>query len=186
VDAVRTSNVERFSEEVKRLGYDRYCIQLCKWLCSWVCEEFCICVCPPASIAIFTKIGGYYYEFDVASAVGGTGLTNDRRAFYNTMRLNGGLALVNGAPQIQYRFETVPTDANGNPSGTWTAVLPTQIAPTNIGTLVLPFPPFFKEVWVNGTPGPLVMNITPAPDGWITVPVMFPSAGVEFVPGADL
>jgi hypothetical protein len=40
----------------------------------------CTCVCPPASIAVFTKIGGYY-EYDVASALGGSGLTNDNRAF---------------------------------------------------------------------------------------------------------
>lgn len=184
--AVRSSNPEQFAAEVKRLGYERYCIQLCKWICSWVCEEFCICVCPATSTAIFTKIGGYYYAFDVASALNGSGLTNDNRAFFNTMRLNGGLALVNGAPQIQYRFETVATDASGNPTGAYTPVLPTQIAPTNIGSLVLPFPPFFKEVWVNGTPGPHVLNITPAADGWITVPLMFPFPGIEFVPGSDL
>jgi hypothetical protein len=186
-DAVRTANGEQFAAELKRLGYERYCIQLCKWICSWVCEEFCICVCPPRSTAIFTKIGAYYYSFDVASGIGGSGLTNDHRAFYSTMRLNGGYAMVDGAPQIEYRFETVPTDAAGTALGTWTPVLPAQIAKTNIGSLTLPFPPFFKEVWVNNpAPNPHVLNITPSADGWISVPLMFPAPGVEFVPGSDL
>jgi hypothetical protein len=184
--AVRTANAEQFDAAVKQLKYEEYCIQLCRWICWGICEEYCFCVCPPASNAIFTKIGGYYYEFDVASALGGNGLTNDNRAFFDTMRLNGGIALVDGAPQIQYRFETVPTDASGNVTGSWTAVLPAQIAATNIGTLLLPVFPFFKEVWVNGTPGPHVVNITPDVNGWITVPVMFPSPGVQFVPGSDL
>lgn len=186
-DAVRTANADRFANEVKRLGYERYCIQLCKWFCSWVCREFCICVCPPRSTAIFTKIGGYYYAFDIASATGGSGLTNgDSRAFYDTMRLNGGFALVDGAPQLQYRFETAPTDASGAPTGPWTPVLPTQINTTNIGSLTLPIFPFFKEVVVNGTPGPFTVNITPDVGGWITVPPMFPAPGIQFVPGSDL
>jgi len=185
-DAVRTLNAEQFAAEVKRLGYEHYCIQLCKWICSWVCEEFCICVCPPTSTAIFTKIGGYYYAFQVASALGGNGLTNDNRAFFDTMRLNGGYVLVDGAPQMQYRFETVSTDASGNTTGSWTPVLSTQIAATNIGTIVLPSPPFFLEVWVNGTAGPDVLNISPDSSGWITVPLLYPPTGGEFVPGSDL
>ena len=186
VGAVQSANTEAFAGLTKELGLEPYCVQLCRWVCSVVCEEFCICVCPPVSTAIFTKIGGYYYKFDVASALGGTGLTNDNRAFFNTMRLNGGIALVDGAPQVEYRFETIATDAAGNPTGTWTPVLPTQIAATNIGTLVGPVPPFFIEVWVNGTPGPHVQVITPSADGWIQVPTMFPMAGWQFVPGSDL
>lgn len=184
--AVQTVNVDQFTAEIERLKYQAYCIQLCRWICFGVCEEFCICVCPPVSIAVFTKIGGYYYEFDVASALGGSGLTNDNRAFFNTMRLNGGYSLVDGAPQIQYRFETVPTDASGTPTGTWTGVLPTQIAQTNIGSFILPFFPFFQEVWVNGPSGLHDFNITPDADGWITVPGMHPSPAVTFVPGSDL
>ncbi len=184
--AVQSANAEQFAGLVKEIGLEPYCVQLCRWVCTVVCEEFCICVCPPVSTAIFTKIGGYYYEFDVASALGGSGLTNDNRAFFDTMRLNGGIALVDGAPQVEYRFETVTTDAAGNPTGSWTAVLPSQIAPTNIGTLVGSVSPFFIEVWVNGTPGPHVQVLTPSADGWIEVPTMFPMAGWQFVPGSDL
>ena len=193
-EAVRTANAEAFAAEVKRLGYEPFCAQLCRWICSWICVEYCVCVCPPTSTAIFTKIGGYYYDFDVNSALGGNGLTNDNRAFFNTMRLNGGYALVNGAPQLQYRFETVQTDAAGNPVGSWSPVLLSGIADTNIGTFVLPGPPFFQEVWVvspsapgsHHVPSPTVAVINPDPDGWITVPLMFPFPGVEFIPGSDL
>ncbi len=185
-DAVRSGDAGQFADVLKQIGLEPYCVQLCRWVCSGVCEEFCICVCPPTSIAVFTKIGGYYYDFDVASGLGASGLTNDDRAFFDTMRLNGGFALVASAPQIEYRFETVPTDANGNPTGSWTPVLPSQIAPTNIGSYVRPTPPFFEEVWVNGSPGPHVIVITPSADGWIQVPQMFPLPGWEFVPGSDL
>src|SRR5207247_5405719 len=100
---------------VKELEFGPFCVQFCHWVCFLRCQRFCFCVCPPRSIAVFTKIGGLYYNSDVNSHAPGNGLTiADSRAFYNSLRLNGGLSLVNGAPLIEYRFETVQTSADGS------------------------------------------------------------------------
>ena len=45
----------------------------------------------PRTEAVFTKIGMLYYDTDISSHPGQNGLTvTDKRAFYNTLRLNGG------------------------------------------------------------------------------------------------
>jgi hypothetical protein len=194
--ATLREDVEQLQSLVKELQFERFCIQFCHWVCLLRCRLYCVCVCPPRSIGVFTKIGGLYYDTQVDSHVGGGGLTNaDSRAFYSVLRLNGGLSLVDGAPLIEYRFETVETDASGNPAGTWTAVTPGQIAATNLGSFIRPIfvPPFIEviPVWVNN-PAAGVFNITPASDGWIEVPPMIPvppmvpGSGWRFVPGGDL
>ena len=75
----------------------------------------------------------------------GNGLTiADSRAFYNGLRLNGGLSVVNGAPLVEYRFETVQvsddgtTLAGGGPilPTSWVPVTPAQIEETNIGQFI--------------------------------------------------
>ena len=54
----------------------RFCIQLCHWLCFLRCRRFCILVCPPPGLLpVFTAIGQFAYLTDIASGVGGTGLT---------------------------------------------------------------------------------------------------------------
>lgn len=186
-------------ELLDELKLTPYCIQLCHWICELVCHRFCVCVCPPSSDAVFTKIGNLFYEFDVASGLGGNGLTTDRRAFFRVLELNGGIALVSGASQIQYRFELAPTDVNGNPTGPWTAVPGDKILAANIGQFITVTPPFIMEVWVNGTNSATSYSITPTPDGWVTVPTPFPPfplppppgvpvpPGVlEFIPGSTL
>ena len=194
--ATLREDVEQLQSLVKELQFERFCIQFCHWVCLLRCRLYCICVCPPRSIGVFTKIGGLFYDSQVDSHVGGGGLTNaDSRAFYSTLRLNGGLSLVNGAPLIEYRFETIETDATGNPTGSWTKVDSGQIAATNIGSFIRPIfvPPFIEviPVWVNN-PASGVFNITPDPDGWIAVPPMIPvppmvtGSGWRFVPGSDL
>ena len=194
--ATLREDVDQLQSLVKEFQFERYCIQFCHWVCLLRCRLYCICVCPPRSIGVFTKIGLLYYDTDVDSHVGGGGLTNaDSRAFFSTLRLNGGLSLVDGAPLIEYRFETIETDPTGSPTGTWTAVTPGQIAATNIGSLIRPKigPPFIEiiPVWVNN-PAAGVFNITPSSDGWIKVPPMIPGppmvtgSGWRFVPGADL
>jgi hypothetical protein len=207
--AVLREDVETVQKVVKELEFERFCIQFCHWVCFLRCQRFCICVCPPQSIAVFTKIGGLYYDTAVHSAAPGSGLTDaDNRAFYNTLRLNGGLSVVDGAPRIEYRFETVATSPDGStlPDGTpilessWVPVAPAQIEATNIGSFVRlhtgsPPPPFFDvvEVWVKNS-GPSIFEITPSADGWIQVPPAFPTApefptpgtGWQFVPASDL
>ncbi|WP_157592720.1 hypothetical protein [Solirubrobacter soli] len=180
----------------KELQFERFCVQFCHWVCFLRCQLFCVCVCPPRTIGVFTKIGGLFYATDVDSGVGGSGLTvADSRAFFSTLRLNGGLSVVDGAPLIEYRFETIATDAAGNPMGSWTKVDGGKIVATNIGAFIRPIvgPPFIEviPVWVNN-PASGVFNITPDPDGWIQVPPLFPvppmvpGSGWRFVPGSDL
>jgi len=204
VDAVETENAEVYSGLVNKLELRPFCHQLCYWLCRLSCRRFCLCVCPPRTIAVFTKIGGLYYDTDVHSHAPGNGLTiTDNRAFYNTLRLNGGMSVVDGAPLVEYRFETVATSADGSTlaDGTpilpasWVPVVPAQIGATNIGSFIRPIfvPPFVEviQVWVNNS-GPGIFTITPDAGGWIKVPPMFPvppmvpGAGWRFVPGADL
>ena len=187
---------EQIQSLVKELQFERYCIQFCHWVCFLRCQLFCICVCPPRTIGVFTKIGGLYYNSDVHSHNPGSGLTvGDDRAFYSNLRLNGGLSVVDGAPLIEYRFQTIATTATGAPTGAWTPVTPGQIASTNLGSFIRPIavPPFVETipVWVNYAAAG-VYTITPDADGWIKVPPMFPVApmvpgsGWRFVPGSDL
>jgi hypothetical protein len=202
--AMLREDVENVQALVKEFEFERYCVQFCHWVCFLRCHLFCICVCPPRTIAVFTKIGALYYNTDVHSLPGGTGLTvADKRAFFSTLRLNGGLSVVDGAPLVEYRFETVATSTDGStlPDGTpilpgsWVPVTPAQIAATNIGSFIRPIfvPPFIEviEVWVNKS-GPNIFTITPSADGWIQVPPMFPvppmvpGPGFRFVPGSDL
>ncbi|MEA5454846.1 hypothetical protein SPF06_08945 [Sinomonas sp. JGH33] len=192
--AALRGDAELVGELAKEFGYERFCLQFCHWVCLLRCTRFCFCVCPPRNLGIFTKIGALHYATDVHSAAGNTGLTvADARAFYSTLRLNGGLSLVDGAPLVEYRFETVNTNSDGSTlaDGTpilptsWQPVVPAQIAATEIGVFERPIagPPFFEEirVVVNGT-NPADYNITPSPDGWIKVPPMFPVPPMVPVP----
>jgi hypothetical protein len=204
--AVLREDVEALEALVKELRFERYCLQFCHWVCFLRCQGFCVCVCPPASIAVFTKIGGLYYDTAVHSHAAGSGLTvSDNRAFFETLRLNGGLSVVDGAPRIEYRFEVVETSPdgsslpNGNPihDSDWVPVVPSQIGATNIGSFVRPIgvPPFVEivQVWVKNS-GADIYQITPTAEGWIAVPPFTPTApefptpgtGWRFVPGSDL
>jgi hypothetical protein len=208
--AVLRGDVETVESLVRELQFERYCIQFCHWVCFLRCQRFCFCVCPPSSIAVFTKIGALYYETAVHSDAPGSGLTvADNRAFYDTLRLNGGLSVVDGAPRIEYRFEVVQTSPDGKtlPNGdpilesSWVPVTPAQIGATNIGSFVRPHvpppppPPFLDvvEVWVKNS-GASIYEITPAADGWIAVPPFTPAApefptpgpNWRFVPSSDL
>ena len=119
-DAVAKADPETFGAVVEELQLGRFCIQLCQWLCRLICRRFCFCVCPPRSAAYFIRIGQYEYAEvyppggtvpRIDSQIGGTGLTSDSRAFFRTLRLNGGYSLQTGAPQMEYKFETITTDA---------------------------------------------------------------------------
>jgi hypothetical protein len=194
--AILREDDDQIQSLVKELQFERFCLQFCHWVCFLRCQLFCVCVCPPRTIGVFTKIGGLHYDTAVHSHDPGSGLTvADDRAFYSTLRLNGGLSVVDGAPLIEYRFQTITTDATGGPTGSWTAVTAGQIAATNLGSFIrmIGVPPFFEEieVWVNN-PAVGVLNLTPDGDGWIKVPPLFPAppmvpgSGWRFVPGSDL
>ncbi len=210
--AVLREDLETVGSLVKEFKFERYCLQFAHWVCFLRCQHFCTCVCPPRTLGIFTKIGTLYYETDISSHSGESGLTvADERAFYSTLRLNGGISMVATSPVLEYRFETVPTSPDGTtksdgtpilpgptPAGSWSPVLPAQIAATNIGSFIrsLPVFPFFEEipVWVNRPAAPGIFVITPSADGWIELPPMFPTPPMvpasltqwEFVPGGDL
>ena len=183
-DAVANADPETFGAVVDELELGRFCIQLCHWLCRLICRRFCFCVCPPRSAAYFIKIGQYEYAEvyppggtvpRIDSQIGGTGLTSDSRAFFETLRLNGGFTLQTGAPQMEYRFETITTDAVGNPvpaGATWQPVLAGATASTIIGhNLVSLFPLIFAPVFA-------VLDA----QGWIQVPLSSPT----YVPTGDL
>jgi hypothetical protein len=210
--AVLREDLDTVGSLVKEFQFERYCLQFAHWVCFLRCQIFCTCVCPPQTLGIFTKIGMLYYESDISSHAGQSGLTvADQRAFYNTLRLNGGISMVAASPIVEYRFETVPTSPDGTtksdgtpilpgatPAGSWGPVLPAQIHPTNIGSFIRSTStfPFFEEipVWVNRPAAPGIFVITPSADGWIELPPMFPTPPMvppsltqwRFVPGGDL
>jgi len=177
--AVGAGDAHTYSALVGELKLQRFCMQLCHWICFLRCRRFCIIICPPPTLfPQFTSIGSYDYDGvtpDINSALGGNGLTlGDNRAFFSTLRLNGILTQTLGAQPMEYRFETCPTDANGNPTGPWSPVLPAQIAKTVIGHWEhqIAVPPFIetKKYIVNAAPGPGELAASIAADGWIQVP----------------
>jgi hypothetical protein len=179
VDAVVAQNTENFAALLKEFQVERFCLQLCHWICFAICRRFCICVCPqPSLFPQFTSIGVYDYDGvvpDINSSLGGNGRTvADNRAFFNTLRLNGILTQTLGGLPMEYRFETAPTDAAGNPTGPWSPVLPAQIAKTLLGhwehhIAVFPFIETKKYI-VNAAPGPGEIAATISATGWIQVP----------------
>ena len=190
-DAVAKADPETFGAVVEELQLGRFCIQLCQWLCRLICRRFCLCVCPPRSAAYFIRIGQYEYAEvyppggtvpGIDSQIGGTGLTSDSRAFFRTLRLNGGYSLQTGAPQMEYKFETITTDAAGNPSPpatTWQPVLAGAAGGAGEPTIIgynISFPPPLHTLHFT----PLV--VTPGAGGWIQVPLSSPT----YVPTGDL
>ena len=190
-DAVAKADQETFGAVVEELQLGRFCIQLCQWLCRLICRRFCFCVCPPRSAAYFIRIGQYEYAEvyppggtvpRIDSQIGGTGLTSDSRAFFRTLRLNGGYSLQTGAPQMEYKFETITTDAAGNPSPpatTWQPVLAGAAGGAGEPTIIgynISFPPPLHTLHFT----PLV--VTPGAGGWIQVPLSSPT----YVPTGDL
>lgn len=147
---------------------------------------FCVELCVKETVTVlgvgvFTHVGGYNYSTQIDSAPGGTGLSSDGRAFYQTMRLHGQLPktinTINGPEPLEYSFWWREVQPNGTPipGSVWTQVTQSQIARTIIGTLSYydgsTYPYWFtKDYTVNGTNGPneIVANFTA--DGWIQVP----------------
>jgi len=119
-------------------------------------------------IPAFRYIGFLNYLTQVDSGPAGTGLTlADQRAFFADLRLNGPIGkTLNGSP-LEYRVEVREL-----PSGAWTPVLASQIQATKIGDWqrLLGATLEVKSVVVNGTPDPVTIVVTPAADGWITMP----------------
>ncbi len=179
--AVEAEDAQAFAAIVDERQLGRFCIQLCHWICFFHCQRFCICVCPPRSAAYFIKVGQYEYSEvyplggitpKIESQITGSGLTSDTRAFYGTLRLNGGYSLQTGAPQMEYRFETIPTDAAGNPTApNWLPVLSAGAAATIIGYDIIPVPLTFTPVFA-------ALDA----QGWIKVPLASPA----YAPTGDL
>jgi hypothetical protein len=149
---------------------------------------FCVKLCldkeqgqtPPTDpYPAFTSIGGLDFLVDIDSAPTGNGLTtSDKRAFFQTLRLNGILSKrLNGQP-MEYQFEYAEYDPISNVLGAWKTVLPAQIVRTPIGKWEHYAPAFpgdpnpvkTKNYTVNGTVGPNELVAAWSPDGWIRVP----------------
>lgn len=171
-DAVEREDVQTFGEIVEKFKLGRFCYFLCHWICWLHCSRFCRVVCPPIGpLPLWRYIGGIDYLTQIASTPAGNGLTvADKRAFFDTLRLNGVLyQKLLGSP-MEYRFEV-----RALPAVAWAPVLPAQIARTKIGSWTrftgnLLDPTEIKEYTVNGTPGPNEITVIPAADGWIKVP----------------
>jgi hypothetical protein len=140
------------------------------------CVELCVPEGPsqnPTILSAFTNLGGYDFtngQVDIA----GTGLTNDNRAFFSNVRLNGVLAQTLNNQPLEYMFEV--KDITGG--GAYTQVAMGQISPVQIGKHEVYAPAFVgdpnpvktKPYVVNGTPGPSVLVPSVTADGWIQVP----------------
>jgi hypothetical protein len=138
------------------------------------CVDLCVPEAPPQTEPIpdFRYIGALDYVVDIASGLGGSGLTlADSRAFFSGLRLSGPIGTTLGGQPLEYRFE-VRTQPNSLTPGPWTAVLPNQILPTMIGTSekLVGANLEVSSVVVNGTNSPTEIAVTPAVDGWIAMP----------------
>ena len=135
LSALQTGDPKTFEALVTEFKAERYCLQLCHWLCYEICSRWCFVICIPniGGFTEFYKIGQYAFRTEVNSALNGNGLTNVQNsggtnvanyagnansAFFETLRLNGALSkTLNGQP-LEYCFEYVQTDQNGNlPNG---------------------------------------------------------------------
>jgi len=84
IDAVETEDAEAFAKIVKKLGFERFCHQLCFWVCRLICWRFCLCVCPPPlPRPWFTHVGHFHIYGDID---GTNGLTN--KAVFGHLRLS--------------------------------------------------------------------------------------------------
>jgi hypothetical protein len=159
---------------------------------------FCVDLCVPKGpsqgtnvLSAFTNLGGYDFTNGGVDTVG-TGLTNDNRAFFSNVRLNGILAQqLNGQP-LEYIFQVRDVIAGG----TYTQVALSQVSAVEIGKLEIFAPAFPGDpnpvkttpVVVNGTPGPGVIVPSVTADGWIQVPQqndVFSAAGA-FAPNGNM
>lgn len=129
--AVGAGDAKGFESIVVELKLQRFCIQLCHWVCALRCHVLCRCVCPPLTEAFFTHIGALAYAGPavLASHANGNGLTAGNRAFFNTLRLNGDLSVVDGAPLVEYGFEVAPTSPHGGDAALPDPPLPTLPPP---------------------------------------------------------
>jgi hypothetical protein len=189
IEAFDREDAKLFGEVVGPLGLGRFCYFVCRWFCCYHCDLFCILLCPPSCLAVFRYIGGYNYLTQIDSGPAGNGLTiPDLRAFFLSLRLNGIICKkINGQP-AEYRFEV-----KAFPAGPWLPVVPSQIDATKIGVWEHatgnPINPIeTKDYVVNGAPGPNVLVVFPAADGWIKVPQESNVNGPEgsFIPNGDL
>ena len=105
---------------------------------------FCVDLCVPKGptqgqtvLSAFTNLGGYDFTNGGVDTVG-TGLTNDNRAFYSNVRLNGILAQqLNGQP-LEYIFQVRDVTAGG----AYTQVALSQVSAVEIGKLEVYAPAF--------------------------------------------
>ncbi len=135
-----------------------------------LCLDLCVKSQPPITevVPVFRFIGGLDIQVDIDSGAAGSGLTlADQRAFYSDLRLNGPIGTTRNGQPLEYRFET-----RALPAGPWTAVLPSQIAATKIGTWerLVGMSIDVKSVVVNGSPAPNVIVVVPDAQGWIAMP----------------
>ena len=167
---------------IGELKLSRFCYYVCQWICYTRCELYCWFFCPPGCQTTFRYIGDYNILTDIDA---GTGLTNDTRAFFSTIKLRGVMCKQHSGGPAEYRFEYME-----HPAGAWTAVPTDWIVRTEIGQWqsTVPAPPDdVKPYAVKGTaPDDKVATLTGT--GWIQVPQEsnVNDAGGNFAPNGDL
>jgi len=209
VDAVAAQDAKRFSELVKELQLERFCLQLCHWLCFEMCRLFCRCVCvEPETIPLFTHVGIYRVDPIWNDFTGDGTTTAGDLAFTLDIPLIGILPDGTAPDAMEYRFRTEKYPLGAGPQDVTAAM----IKPTVIGqleywawdsTLLTWTGPHSANYWVNNPnpadttvtipqPGPpltVIANKTVAPDGWIEVPrenELFFGGHGRFVPTGGL
>jgi hypothetical protein len=191
--AILREDVETVADLVRRLEFERYCLQFCHWVCFLRCNVFCRCVCPPIdTIPLFTSVGIYrvnpmWGDFQADGTTTGGSL-----AFTDTIPLNGILPDAQAVQATEYRFlVTKHPPLNPGDSAAPQPVVAPLAAPTEIGqleylywdtTFPVGWKPNHAVYWVNnpgatanipqefGPPLTPSVNVQIDPDGWIKVP----------------
>jgi len=194
--AIDTEDTDSYAKLVKKIGFERFCHQLCFWVCRLWCRRFCWCVCPPPRPRPwFTHVGHFHIYADIDGA---SGLTNKPVlghggpdfGFFSCLELRGFCPYDSpdapGAP-MRYRFLY-------ERSGSRTSLIGNLLCPVIVGSRTIYWDingtgleETFQTVMIAGSgatldptplpalpPGtpwgaPPTHIIVPDADGWITV-----------------
>ncbi len=178
---VSSGQRDEYLNLVKKLGLERYCLQLCHWLFYRVCRRLCRCECRAEDIPHWLRLE----TFDIHPAAGNPGASFSPEGyaepgggfyvFGGGVHLGGNSPLVDVATgnAIAYRF--LFGEYTWNPPGDNPAALP-SVAPaamTPIKAEILPtLVGYLPYTDGNGVGQYQPVTIGPAdadPDGWIQI-----------------
>jgi hypothetical protein len=183
--AVETADAERWSELLTKLELRPFCIQLCHWLCYRHCQLLCRCVCNPARDPMFTQIGHFNIDFDIATA---TGLTNKGLpfaglghhggpgfAFFGDLELRGYVPAASPIDGTAMKYRFLVTAGGGT-----NAVTGSRVATVDVGTRPVPWPA--RDATNTTIPGVMTVNQPLQIAGAPQVEAPPPAVGDPWVP----